>query len=66
MIDERKKEYLFQITIVEARHFKGKIDEGMPYPFVKIQCFDILPHATSILYSTLSPLWNQSFYFFWK
>ncbi len=61
--DEEKKEYLVQVTIVEARHLKGKNDEGLSNPFVKIQCIDLVPQATNILYSTLTPIWNQSFTF---
>ena len=60
---EEKREYLLQITIVEARHLKGKSEEGLSNPFVKIRCVDLSPQATNILYGTLTPIWNQSFTF---
>lgn len=36
----KKKEYLVQITIIEARHLAAK-DDGSSNPFVKMSCFDL-------------------------
>ena len=63
MLNDEQKEYLVQVTIVEARHLTEKSEEGLSNPFVKIRCVDLAPQSTNILYGTLTPIWNQSFTF---
>ena len=63
LTDDVQKEYLVQVTIVEARHLVGKCDDGLSNPFIKIKCGDLPAQATEIVYGTLTPVWNQAFSF---
>lgn len=59
---EKKKEYLVQITVIEARHLADK-DDGSSNPFVKMKIPGLQTQATQVQKRTLSPVWNQSFTF---
>lgn len=63
MIIDEQKEYLVQVTIIEARHLAGKNDSGMSNPFVKIKCSSLPVQTSEVIQDTLSPSWNQSFTF---
>lgn len=58
----KKKEYLVQITIIEARHLAAK-DDGSSNPFVKMSCFDLPVQVSEVQDKKLNPVWNQSFTF---
>lgn len=58
----RKKEYLVQVTIIEARFLVAK-DDGSSNPFVKMTCSNLPVQATELVERNLSPVWNQSFTF---
>jgi hypothetical protein len=63
MIKEtKKKEYLVQVTIIEARHLAPK-DDGSSNPFVKMTCANLPVQASEVVDKNLSPVWNQSFTF---
>jgi Ca2+-dependent lipid-binding protein len=62
-MEDGQKEYLVQVTIIEARNLVGKSDDGLSNPFIKIKCGYLDPQATEIVYGTLTPVWNQAFSF---
>lgn len=61
--DGQQKEYLVQVTVIEARNLVGKSDDGLSNPFIKIICGDLPAQATEIIYGSLTPVWNQAFSF---
>jgi len=63
MLDESTKEYLVQVTIIEARHIVPKDDNGLSNPFVKICIGNSAIQSTEVIRECLSPIWNQSFTF---
>jgi hypothetical protein len=62
-IDHHKKEYLVQVTVMEARHLKGKDASGTSDPFVKITVGNLPPQVTTTAKASTSAVWNQSFTF---
>lgn len=44
---EHKKEYLVQVTIVEARNLKGNVGTGSCDPFVRITVSGQAPQVTT-------------------
>ena len=63
MITQKKKEYLCQIKIVEARELTSKNDDGFSNPFVKLRCANSPNQTSVVVYENLNPVWNQSFTF---
>ena len=59
----QRKEYLCQVTIVEARELAGTDDSGTCDPFVRVTCGNAEPQATTTESETNNPSWNQSFTF---
>ncbi len=37
-MEDGQKEYLVQVTIIEARNLVGKSDDGLSNPCIKIKC----------------------------
>lgn len=63
MITELKqREYLVQVTVIEARHLAAK-DDGSSNPFVKMKVGNLPVQVTERLDRNLNPSWNQSFTF---
>lgn len=62
VILEKRKEYLVQVTVIEARHLSDK-DDGSANPFVKITVGKSKPQATDYINKNINPCWNQSFTF---
>ena len=58
-----KKEYLCQVTIIEARDLAATDPNGSCDPFIKVRCGNSGVQATTCEESTNSPCWNQSFTF---
>ena len=63
MLQGEIKEYLIQVTIIEARCLKPKTDGGLANPFVKIKCGNLPVQATEVIHDRLEANWNQSFTF---
>ena len=63
MLKDEIKEYLIQVTIIEARCLKPKTDGGLANPFVKIKCGNLPVQATEVIKDRLEANWNQSFTF---
>lgn len=63
MIKDAKKEYLIQVTIIEARCLKPKNSSGLSNPFVKIKCGSLPVQTTEVIWDRLEANWNQSFTF---
>ena len=63
MIKDAKKEYLVQITVIEARCLKPKNSSGLSNPFVKIKCGNLPVQTTEVIWDRLEANWNQSFTF---
>ena len=59
----KKKEYLVQVTIVEARNLVGKDTNGTSDPYVKITVANLPAQVTTTAKTTTSMAWNQSFTF---
>jgi len=57
------KEYLCQVTIIEARDLAACDSSGLCDPFVKIRCGYSEEQATTAEDQTTTPIWNQSFTF---
>lgn len=58
-----KKEYLCEVTIIEARNLKTTNPSGFCNPFVKITVADKQPQITHQIQKSNSGAWNQSFTF---
>jgi len=58
-----RKEYLVQVTVVEARHLKGLDSSGSSDPYIKITCGNLEPQVTVPREKTNMAVWNQSFTF---
>lgn len=59
-----KKDYLCQVTIIEARNLKIVSSTGTADLFVRITCANLPPQITNPLQDkTSSGQWNQSFTF---
>lgn len=58
-----KKEYLCQVTIIEARELTTEDPTETCDPFVKVTCGNLLSQATTCEESSTNPCWNQSFTF---
>ena len=63
MIKDEIKDYLVQVTIIEARCLKPKTDAGLANPFVKIKCGNRPIQTTEVVKERLEANWNQSFTF---
>ena len=63
MIGDPIKEYLIQITVIEARCLKPKNSSGLSNPFVKIKCGKLPVQTTEVIWDRLEANWNQSFTF---
>lgn len=58
-----RKEYLCQVTIVEARNLKINNATGLADPFVRITVANQSPQITNPLVERTAGAWNQSFTF---
>jgi len=58
-----RKEYLVQVTVIEARYLKGLDSGGTSDPYVKITCGSLAPQVTVQREKTNEAIWNQSFTF---
>jgi hypothetical protein len=58
-----RKEYLVQVTVIEARYLKGLDSGGTSDPYVKITCGNLAPQVTVQREKTNEAIWNQSFTF---
>jgi Ca2+-dependent lipid-binding protein len=58
-----RKEYLCQVTVIEARNLKINNSTGMADPFVRITVANLPPQITNPLAEQTSGAWNQSFTF---
>jgi hypothetical protein len=58
-----KKEYLCQVTVIEARELSRSDMATACDPFVRVTCGDLEPQATTCETSTTNPCWAQSFTF---
>lgn len=58
-----RKEYLCQVTVIEARHLTPPDPAGSCDPFVRITCGNLPSQATSCETGSTNPQWNQSFTF---
>ncbi|CAG9335811.1 unnamed protein product [Blepharisma stoltei] len=58
-----KKEYLCQVTIIEARDLAGINSEGSCDPFIRVTCGNAGSQATTANEDNTNPCWNQSFTF---
>lgn len=58
-----RKEYLCQVTVIEARNLKCNTSSGVADPFVRITVANQSPQITNPLVQRTSGTWNQSFTF---
>lgn len=58
-----RKDYLCQVTVIEARNLKINNSTGMADPFVRITVANLPPQITNPLQERTSGQWSQSFTF---
>jgi hypothetical protein len=58
-----KKEYLCQVTVIEARELSMEDPTETCDPFVKVTCGNLPSQATTCEEANTNPCWNQSFTF---
>lgn len=58
-----RKDYLCQVTVIEARNLKINNSTGMADPFVRITVANLPPQITNPLEERTSGQWSQSFTF---
>ena len=58
-----RKEYLCQVTIVEARNLRIKSSTGVADPVVRVTVANLPPQITNPIFEKTSGTWNQSFTF---
>jgi hypothetical protein len=59
----KKKEYLCQVTVIEARNLISKDPSGTCDPFCRITVANEIPQISTIARATSAVTWNQSFTF---